>query len=86
MSKLPTYTATTLMASFIGTFSMTAAAAEQDSFIEALTGGKVSFSARARYEAVEQDNALKDADITPEQREEVLKSTVLFKRYEAKYR
>jgi len=62
MSKLPTYTATTLMASFIGTFSMTAAAAEQDSFIEALTGGKVSFSARARYEAVEQDNALKDAD------------------------
>lgn len=62
MSKLPTYTATTLMASFISTFSMTAAAAEQDSFIEALTGGKVSFSARARYEAVEQDNALKDAD------------------------
>ena len=62
MSKLPTYTATTLMASFIGTFSMTAAAAEQDSFIEALTGGKVSFSARVRYEAVEQDNALKDAD------------------------
>lgn len=62
MSKLHTYTATTLMASFIGTFSMTAAAAEQDSFIEALTGGKVSFSARARYEAVEQDNLLKDAD------------------------
>ena len=62
MSKLPTYTATTLMASFIGTFSMTAAAAEQDSFIEALTGGKVSFSARARYESVEQDNDLKDAD------------------------
>jgi len=33
-----------------------------DAFFEALTGGKVSFSARARYESVEQDNALKDAD------------------------
>ncbi|MDF1589861.1 MAG: alginate export family protein, partial [Gammaproteobacteria bacterium] len=29
---------------------------------EALTGGKVSFSARARYESVEQNNALNDAD------------------------
>ena len=33
-----------------------------DAFFEALTGGKVSFSARARYESVEQANALKDAD------------------------
>ena len=33
-----------------------------DSFYEALTGGKVSFSARLRYESVEQDNSLKDAD------------------------
>lgn len=37
-------------------------AAADDSFIEALKSGKVSFSARARYESVEQDNALKDAD------------------------
>ncbi|PCJ29654.1 MAG: hypothetical protein COA90_11345 [Gammaproteobacteria bacterium] len=33
-----------------------------DSFYEALSSGKVSFSARARYEAVSQDNARKDAD------------------------
>jgi hypothetical protein len=33
-----------------------------DSFYEALTGGKVSFSARLRYESVDQDNSLKDAD------------------------
>ena len=62
MSKLHTYTATTLMASLIGTLPITAFSAEKDSFMEALTGGKVSFSARARYESVEQDNNLKDAD------------------------
>ncbi|MDB2705797.1 hypothetical protein N9Y67_04670, partial [Pseudomonadota bacterium] len=33
-----------------------------DSFYEALTGGEVSFSARVRYESVEQDNTKKDAD------------------------
>lgn len=37
-------------------------ATAEDAFYEALTGGKVSFSARARYETVDQDNALKDAD------------------------
>ncbi|MEX0614296.1 MAG: alginate export family protein, partial [Methylophaga sp.] len=36
--------------------------AADDSFIEAIKSGKVSFSARARYESVEQDNALEDAD------------------------
>ncbi|MDH5591765.1 MAG: hypothetical protein OEY48_02840, partial [Gammaproteobacteria bacterium] len=34
----------------------------EDSFTEALTSGKVSFSARARYESVSQDNTRKDAD------------------------
>lgn len=34
----------------------------EDSLIDALSGGKASFLARARYESVEQDNALKDAD------------------------
>ena len=34
----------------------------ENSFAEALTSGKVSFSARARYESVKQDNALKNAD------------------------
>lgn len=62
MSKFYTYSATTLMASLIGTLPITAVAAEKDSFMEALTGGKVSFSARARYESVKQDNDLKDAD------------------------
>src|SRR5690554_5792900 len=62
MSKFYTYSATTLMASLIGALPITVAAAEKDSFMEALTGGKVSFSARARYESVKQDNDLKDAD------------------------
>ena len=43
----------------LGTVSVAQA---DDAFYEALTGGKVSFSARARYESVNQDNALKDAD------------------------
>lgn len=33
-----------------------------DSLVDALQDGKTSFLARARYESVEQDNALKDAD------------------------
>ena len=33
-----------------------------DAFYDALSGGKVSFSARARYESVNQKNALKNAD------------------------
>ncbi|MBU1363133.1 MAG: alginate export family protein [Gammaproteobacteria bacterium] len=41
-------------------FSSSALAA--DSLTEALTGGKVSADFRARYEAVDQDNALKDAN------------------------
>ncbi len=36
--------------------------AADDTFIEAMKSGKVSFSARARYENVNQDNALEDAD------------------------
>ena len=34
----------------------------EDTFFDALTKGDVSFSARLRYESVEQDNALEDAD------------------------
>lgn len=34
----------------------------EDAFFEALSSGKVSFSARLRYENVEQNNAKKDAD------------------------
>ena len=53
-----------LFASSIGTFGMTTIAHAEDAFFDALTGGKVSFSARVRYESVDQDNALKDADAT----------------------
>ncbi len=42
-------------------FTATAVQAELN-FSEALTEGKVSFSARARYESVDQDNALDNAD------------------------
>jgi hypothetical protein len=42
--------------------SVPTTAVAEDAFFEALSGGKVSFSARARYESVEQNNALKDAD------------------------
>lgn len=42
--------------------SVPTTAVADDAFFEALSGGKVSFSARARYESVDQNNALKDAD------------------------
>lgn len=51
--------ATTMASLFI---AAPAAVNAEMSFTEALTGGKVGFSARLRYESVEQDNALKDAD------------------------
>ena len=50
-----------LLASGISSISTIAVHAD-DGFTEALTGGKVSFSARARYESVSQDNLRKDAD------------------------
>jgi len=51
-----------LLAAGVSSMSIAPAAFAEDAFFEALTGGKVSFSARARYESVEQDNSLKDAD------------------------
>jgi hypothetical protein len=51
-----------LAASIGAIVSVPTTAVAEDAFFEALSGGKVSFSARARYESVEQDNALKDAD------------------------
>ncbi len=56
-SILPTILATGLASLFV-----TPTAFADDAFFEALTGGKVSFSTRLRYENVDQDNALKDAD------------------------
>ena len=53
----------TLLATTIGgILAAPAAVIAEDSFFEDLSGGKVSFSTRARYEAVDQDNGLKDAD------------------------
>lgn len=51
----------TVIASSLATISLSTQAHADDALFEALTGGKVSFSARARYESVEQDNALRDA-------------------------
>ncbi len=55
------FTLSLLAVSLSSILSVPQAVAE-DSFIEAIKAGKVSFSARARYESVEQDNALEDAD------------------------
>jgi len=52
----------TMLASAISSLMLSPAVHAEDAFFEALSGGKVSFSARARYETVDQDNALKDAD------------------------
>lgn len=54
--------AITMLASLISVLFVPQAQAEQDNLLEAITEGNVSFSARMRYESVEQDNALKDAD------------------------
>lgn len=62
MPKLKKITALTLFASGLSSFAAIPAAHADDDFYKALSGGKVSFSARMRYEAVDQDNALKDAD------------------------
>jgi len=57
-----TYKLTVLAASLVGLSAAAPSAMADDAFFEALTGGKVSFSARARYESVEQDNPRQDAD------------------------
>jgi hypothetical protein len=55
--------AMTFLASAISTLALAPVSAQaDDSFYEALSGGKVGFSARLRYETVDQDNALEDAD------------------------
>tara|TARA_R110002049_G_scaffold144478_3_gene306742 strand:- start:6588 stop:7859 length:1272 start_codon:yes stop_codon:yes gene_type:complete len=51
-----------LVASGFSSIGAMSIAHADDAFVDALTGGKVSFSARARYEAVTEDNSKKDAD------------------------
>lgn len=64
MPQLKKLTALTLIATGLSSFAFAPATAQaEDAFMEALTGGKVSFSARARYETVDDGNAAtKDAD------------------------
>jgi hypothetical protein len=53
----------TLLAASIGALAaLPTVSMAEDAFFEALSSGKVSFSSRVRYETVDQDNALKDAD------------------------
>jgi hypothetical protein len=52
--------ALSVFAAGIGSLGMTSVAQADDAFFEALTGGKVSFSARARYENVDQDSATRE--------------------------
>lgn len=67
--------AVTFLASAIGSLAIAPISSVQadDDFYKALSGGKVGFSARLRYEDVQQDNALKDADAL------TLRSTLSYK-------
>jgi hypothetical protein len=51
-----------LLASAMSSALRAAPAIANGAFFEALTGGKVSFSARARYENVDQDGISKEAE------------------------
>lgn len=63
MSYIRKPIAMTMMASAISSLILIPTAVHaEDAFFEALSGGKVSFSARARYESVDQNNTKKDAD------------------------
>ncbi|MCX4188994.1 alginate export family protein [Methylophaga sp. OBS3] len=62
MSMLQKPVSLAVIAAGLSSMSVASNAMAEDAFIEALTGGKVSFSARARYEHVDQDNALKNAE------------------------
>jgi hypothetical protein len=63
MPKMKKLTALTVMATGLSSFAFVPSAVQaEDAFMEALTGGKVSFSARARYENVDQDGIDKEAD------------------------
>ena len=62
MTQLKKPIVTTVLVTGLSSMLVIPPAQAQDAFLDALTGGKVSFSARARYESVSQDNSLKDAD------------------------
>ncbi|WP_297813584.1 hypothetical protein [uncultured Methylophaga sp.] len=62
MPRMKKLTALTVIATGLSSFAIAPTAAADDAFMEALTGGKVSFSARARYENVDQDGIDKKAD------------------------
>jgi len=63
MPSMKQLTSLTLIASGLSSFAFTPTIAyAEDALIDALTGGKVSFSARARYENVEDEGNDKQAD------------------------
>jgi len=63
MPQLKKLTALTIIATGLSSFAVVPITAQaEDAFMEALTGGKVSFSARARYENVEDEGNDKEAD------------------------
>ncbi len=62
MSNIKKPLAMTILASSLSAALVATPTYASDTFYDALTGGKISFSARARYESVDQDNGLKDAD------------------------
>lgn len=63
MPQLKKLTALTIIATGLSSFAVAPITAQaDDTFMEALTGGKVSFSARARYENVEDEGNDKEAD------------------------
>jgi len=61
MKQLETFKLTALFTA-LSLLSLSSVTMAEDAFMDALTIGKVSFSTRARYESVQQDNSLKDAD------------------------
>lgn len=63
MPQLKKLTALTIIATGLSSFAVAPITAQaDDTFMKALTGGKVSFSARARYENVEDEGNDKEAD------------------------
>lgn len=63
MPQLKKLTALTIIATGLSSFAVAPITVQaEDAFMEALTGGKVSFSARARYENVEDEDNDKEAD------------------------
>jgi hypothetical protein len=60
--KIPGTLQSCMLASAVATLSVVSPAVQADSFTDALTGGTAKADVRLRYETVDQDNALDNAD------------------------